>query len=76
MSKSDFIDIFANNLMRIMEKKHMSQRELAIKARISKGNISKYLMKQRMPSLKAFMNICYALGCDPEDLFVPHDKIS
>ena len=76
MNELDFIDIFADNLRDMLEEVGISQQELANEIGVSKGTISKYLNKQAMPSLKNFMNICYALDCDPQDLFVPYDRIS
>ena len=76
MNELDFIDIFADNLRDMLEEVGISQQELANEIGVSKGTISKYLNKQAMPSLKNFMNICYALDCDPQDLFIPYDQIS
>ena len=76
MNELDFIDIFADNLRDMLEEVGISQQELANEIGVSKGTISKYLSKQAMPSLKNFMNICYALDCDPQDLFIPYDRIS
>ena len=76
MNELDFIDIFADNLRDMLEEVGISQQELANEIGVSKGAISKYLNKQAMPSLKNFMNICYALDCDPQDLFIPYDRIS
>lgn len=76
MNELDFIDIFADNLRDMLEEVGISQQELANEIGVSKGTISKYLNKQAMPSLKNFMNICYALDCDPQDLFIPYDRIS
>ena len=76
MNELDFIDIFADNLRDMLEEVGISQQELANEIGVSRGTISKYLNKQAMPSLKNFMNICYALDCDPQDLFIPYDRIS
>ena len=76
MNELDFIDIFADKLRDMLEEVGISQQELANEIGVSKGTISKYLNKQAMPSLKNFMNICYALDCDPQDLFIPYDRIS
>lgn len=75
MSELDFIDIFADNLRDLMKEVGISQQELANETGLAKGTISKYLHKQIMPSLKAFMNICYALNCEPQDLFIPYELI-
>ena len=76
MNELDFIDIFADNLRDMLEEVGISQQELANEIGVSKGTISQYLNKQAMPSLNNFMNICYALDCDPQDLFIPYDRIS
>ena len=75
MSELDFIDIFADNLRDLMKEVGITHRELSREARITESTISKYLGKQIMPSLKNFMNICYALNCEPQDLFIPYELI-
>lgn len=75
MSELDFIDIFADNLRDLMKEVGITQRELSREASITESTISKYLGKQIMPSLKNFMNICYALNCEPQDLFIPYELI-
>lgn len=75
ISELDFIDIFADNLRDVMREAGISQRDLANEIRVTESTISKYLNKQIMPSLKNFMNICYALDCDPTDLYIPYARI-
>ena len=75
MSESDVIDIFGDNLRDLMIEVGISQGELADETGLDKATISRYLNKQRMPTLKAFLNICYVLECKPSDLIENYDLI-
>ena len=68
MSESEWLDIFAANLKSDMERVGINQRELARKTGLSDATISTYLNRQRMPGIKAVLNISYALGIDASDL--------
>ncbi len=62
------IEIFSDNLRDIMEDARINQSELAKVSHLTQGTISKYLKKQQMPTMKAIMNLCYALNCSYQDL--------
>lgn len=76
MSEVELIDIFADNLRSKMKEFGISQTELADEALLSKSVISRYLAKERLPNLRALVNICYVLGCELDELIPTYDLIS
>ena len=68
MSELDWLDIFAGNLRDMLIDANMSQRELADASGLAESTISSYINKQKIPSLKAIINISYALDCDVIEL--------
>ena len=68
ISELEAIEIFGDNLRDLMEDVRINQSELAKESQLAQCTIIKYLNKQRMPSMKAIMNLCYALNCDYNDL--------
>ena len=68
ISEVEFIDIFADNLRDAMIDAGISQTELAYETGLTKSTISRYLNKQRFPTLKAVVNICHVLDCDIDDI--------
>jgi transcriptional regulator with XRE-family HTH domain len=68
MSEMELMEIFGNNLESLLDEKGMSQNQLAMKIGVDRATVSRYINKQRMPTIKKFINICVALGCDPYDL--------
>lgn len=68
ISEIKFIDIFADNLRDLMDDVGITQKELADEACLNRSTVNRYLRKQRMPDLRALVNICYVLECDPTDL--------
>lgn len=75
ISEVEFICIFADNLSDIMDEVGISQRQLAKKAHITEAALSRYLNKQRMPNMKTFMNLCYALQCEYSDLLPTYSMV-
>lgn len=75
MSEYEFIDIFADNLRDIMYDENMSQSELAKRALLDRTTVNRYLSKERMPSLKAVVNMAHVLNCSIEDLIPTYDLI-
>lgn len=71
MSEMDLLETFAYNLDYIMRLKNINQSELARMSGLSQSAINKYLNANRMPNLKAIVNICYALNCSTEDIIAP-----
>ena len=76
MSEQSWLDIFADNLRDIMEEKQCSQNDLSRVTGITQATISRYLSKKQMPSVKAIVNIVYALDCDWSDLLDFGDTIN
>lgn len=68
MTEVEWIDIFANNLRDILKDRKMSQKELANEIWVSEATISRYINKQRMPSIKHILEISYALNVDVNEL--------
>lgn len=75
ISEVEFICIFADNLSDIMDEVGISQRQLAKKAHITEAALSRYLNKQRMPNMRTFMNLCYALQCEYSDLLPTYNMV-
>lgn len=75
ISEVEFICIFADNLSDIMDEVGISQRQLAQKAHITEAALSRYLNKQRMPNMRTFMNLCYALQCEYSDLLPTYSMV-
>ena len=68
MSEMEWLETFAGNLQYIMEERKFSQSYLSRVADVSQSTISRYLSGEQMPSVRAIINIAYALGCDIADL--------
>jgi transcriptional regulator with XRE-family HTH domain len=68
MTELEWMEIFGDNLKEMLEYANMTQRELADEAGLSESSVSKYMHKQAMPTLRAIINIGYALDCDFDDL--------
>lgn len=68
MTEQNYLEAFAYNLDYIMQNEGIIQSELAKRSNIGKSTISKYLNAKQMPTMKTISNICYALGCEFEDI--------
>ena len=68
MTEKEFIDIFAENLISIMQETGTTQRELAKDSHLTEATISRYLSRDRMASSRALVNIAIALNCNLDDL--------
>lgn len=75
MSEVEWMEIFANNLVNILEEENMTQKELADAIGITKSAISKYINKQRMPSLKNIINMSDVLNISIDELIYFGDVI-
>lgn len=67
MTEQDWLDVFGDNLAEIMAEQGYSQRDLADETGLSESAISHYINKKRLPSIKAIINIAYALDQDLND---------
>lgn len=68
ISEAELMTEFGRNLKDLLDEYQMSQNELAEATEMSKAAISCYVNGERMPSLKALVNIAYVLECDIEEL--------
>lgn len=75
MTELEFMEDFSDNLIYYLQRKGWSQRELAEQSDLSQAAINRYIKCERMPTIKAIINICYALDCDIEDLILTDEKI-
>ena len=76
MSELEFIDIFADNLRVSIEESGYSIAEIAKEAKLEKTTIYRYLKKERMPTIKAVVNLSLALLCNVNDLIPDYDYIN
>ena len=68
MSEQEWMNVFGDNLSRMMTKAGYSQEEFAKEAGLSQATVSKYINKQQLPGIKAIVNIAYVLNCDVTEL--------
>lgn len=58
-----------NRIREYLDRKHMSQRELAERLDVTEVTISRYVTGMREPKLKNALMIAKELGCTVEELF-------
>lgn len=75
MTETEWLDIFSNNLLELMRERGYSQGDLADDTGLSKMAISYYINKQRIPGIRAIINIAYILDCDVSELIDFGDRI-
>ena len=75
MSEMEWIGIFGDNLIDIMDEKGYTQEQLANETGLTQSTISKYINKKQMPSIKAVVNLAYALDCTTDELIEFGDAI-
>ena len=68
MSQQEWLDIFGDNLANILEEEQISQKELSRLTGLSESTISRYINKLQMPTVRAIINISYALDWSFEDM--------
>lgn len=68
MTEQEWLDIFADNLKGLMLYSNMTQRELADAAGLSDTAISYYVNGQKMPGIRAIINLAHALDVDVSEL--------
>ncbi len=68
MSEMEWLRIFASNLTYYLQMHGMSQSELAKRAMLEQGSISRYASASQMPGIKAVVNIANALGVSVDEL--------
>lgn len=75
MSEIEWLNIFGDNLAEILHEYRMTQRELADAAGLAESSVSQYIHKQKIPSLKAIINIADALDMTVDELIDFGDRI-
>ena len=68
MSEQEWIKIFGDNLLSILEEYGLSRKDLAEEIGVSESAISRYIHKKQMPNIKVIVNMVYALGIEFDDL--------
>ena len=68
MSQQEWLNIFGDNLVSILEEERISQKELSRLTGLSESTISRYINKLQMPNMRAIINISYALNWSFEDM--------
>ena len=68
ISQFRFLKNFSENLKMELEDSGETLEELSEDSGVSMSTLSKYVNGLQMPSLKAFINIMWALNLEPEDL--------
>ena len=68
MSQQEWLNIFGDNLVSILEEERISQKELSRLTGLSESTISRYINKLQMPTVRAIINISYALDWSFEDM--------
>ena len=68
MTEFEWLDMFGNNLARMMYESKLTQKDLSDMTGLSEPTISKYVNKLQMPGIKAILSLAYALGCNTDDL--------
>lgn len=75
MSEMQWLKIFADNLVYLLEQNRMSQNELARLTGIDQGSISRYASARQLPGPRAIVNIALALGLTVDELVNFDDMI-
>ena len=75
MSELEWLTIFGDNLKELMAEYGHTQKSLAEATGLTEAAISRYINKQRMPTITAVINIAYELNCDFNDLLDFGDRI-
>lgn len=75
MTEIEWMQIFGDNLVSILEEWGMTQRELADRSGLSESTISRYIHKEVAPSIFAVINIADTLGISIDELIDFGDRI-
>ena len=68
IGQQEWLDIFGDNLASILEEESISQKELSRLTGLSESTISRYINKLQMPTVRAIINISFALDWSFEDM--------
>lgn len=75
MSEQEWINIFGDNLRDILKEYGYTQRDLADAIGVTESTISRYINKQRMPTVPILINMSMELGINLEEFAVFGDRI-
>ena len=66
--EAEYEKAIGNNIRARLSEAHMTQRELARRARVTEAAISRYVMGEREPRARTLARIAHALGCTCDEL--------
>ena len=75
MTETEWLDVFSNNLIDLIQDSGYTQKELSRHTGLSEAAISSYINKRRMPKITALFNLALVLDCELEDLTGYVDRI-
>ena len=75
MTTCEWQDIFKDNLLEMLEDRGMTQRDLAEDSDLPVATIANYTTKRSTPSIKAIINMAYALDVSIDELIDFGDRI-
>lgn len=75
MTELEWMDIFGDNLKDMLKDYGMTQKDLANETGLSKSTISQYINKQKVPSMKAIVNIANVLDITTDELINLDERI-
>lgn len=75
MTETEWLNIFGDNLKSMLEERNITQHELARMIGVNTRTLNRYIMKQRIPTIKNIINIAYALDCSLDELIDFGDTI-
>lgn len=75
MTETEWLNIFGDNLKSMLEERNVTQHELARMIGVNTRTLNRYIMKQRIPTIKNIINIAYALDCSLDELIDFGDTI-
>ena len=58
-----------NNIIKMLKRNNMTQKELAEKLNTTEVSISRYINGERMPKISTCIKMAKVLGCDVNDLY-------
>lgn len=68
MNELEWLDVFGDNLVSLLQDARMTQRELADATGLTEATISYYINKKKLPGLKAIVNIAYVFDISIDEL--------
>lgn len=75
MTIGEWSENFSENLLRLLEDRKMSQRELAQDSGVSVGSVNAYINGTSLPGIKAILNLAFVLDVDVGELIDFGDTI-